>query len=452
MDSKYDVAIVGAGPAGLFAALKLIEKRPGLKVILIEKGKRVMERQREEVMNGVGGAGTFSDGKVHFTPVLSMEKMLNFYSRSEYQEFLNEVDQVLTKFGVDVPYYPKDLDRARQLVDTCKKESIHLFIRKTRHIGSDKLPAVIKNFEEYLISQGIELLAEVEVRDLNIENNFCKGVNLVDGRQIVADNTIVAPGRVGAQWLQNIAKNLGLEYNYDKALVGVRVEFPHGIIKEHAELLYETIYLMYTKTFDDAIRTYCPCSRGKVAIENYDGFVCVNGHSNSNYDSENSNFAFLSEIRLTEPVENTIQYAKSIAQLANTIGGGKPILQRLADLRNGRRSTWQRINKSYIKPSLMEVTPGDISMALPGRIVTNIVEGLQMLSRVLPGIDSGHTLLYAPEIKLTSSKIETDKYLETPIKNLYVAGDGAGVSGNITGAAATGIIAALGILNKSTNT
>ncbi len=449
MESKYDVAIVGAGPAGLFAALKLIEKRPGLKVVLIEKGKRVMDRQREEVMNGVGGAGTFSDGKVHFTPVLSMEKMLNFYSRSQYQEFLDEVDQVLTKFGVDVPYYPKDLDKARQLVDTCKKESIHLFIRKTRHIGSDKLPAVIKNFEEYLISQGIELLAEVEVRDLRIENNFCKGVNLIDGRQILADNTIVAPGRVGAQWLQNIAKNLGLEYNYDKALVGVRVEFPHGIIKEHAELLYETIYLMYTKTFDDAIRTYCPCSRGKVAIENYDGFVCVNGHSNSNYDSENSNFAFLSEIRLTEPVENTIKYAKSIAQLANTIGGGKPILQRLADLRNGRRSTWQRINKSYIKPSLMEVTPGDISMALPGRIVTNIVEGLAMLSRVLPGIDSGHTLLYAPEIKLTSSKIETDKCLETPIKNLYVAGDGAGVSGNITGAAATGIIAALGILNKN---
>ena len=184
-----------------------------------------------------------------------------------------------------------------------------------------------------------------------------------------------------------------------------------------------------------------------VAIEDYEGFVCVNGHSNSDHNSENSNFAFVTEIQLTKPVENTTKYAKSIAKLANTIGGGKPILQRLADLRAGRRSTWDRIKKSYVQPSLKDVVPGDISMAFPHRVVTNIIEGLRMLDKVLPGLNSGNTLLYAPEIKLRSSKIKTSKHLETKIKGLYVAGDAAGVSGNIVGAAATGIIAATGILN-----
>ena len=165
--------------------------------------------------------------------------------------------------------------------------------------------------------------------------------------------------------------------------------------------------------------------------------------------SENSNFALVTEVNLTQPVENTIKYGKSIAKLATTIGGGKPLLQRLRDLRKGRRSTWHRINKSHIKPTLTEVTTGDISMALPYRMVTNILEGLEMLEKVIPGINSDSTLLYAPEIKLRSSKIKTDKYLETNIKNLYVAGDGAGLSGNIVGAAATGIIAARGIINKA---
>jgi hypothetical protein len=174
----------------------------------------------------------------------------------------------------------------------------------------------------------------------------------------------------------------------------------------------------------------------------------VNGHSNSNHDSRNSNFAFVSEVVLTEPTENTIDYAHSIAKLTTTLGGGKPIIQRLKDLKKGRRSTWERIRKSHIDPSLKDVTPGDISMALPHRIVTNIVEGLKILDRVMPGINSGSTLLYAPEIKLRSSKLKTNKNLETAISNLYVAGDGAGVSGNIVGAAATGIIAARGILES----
>jgi uncharacterized FAD-dependent dehydrogenase len=228
--------------------------------------------------------------------------------------------------------------------------------------------------------------------------------------------------------------------------VGVRVEFPESILKRYAEALYEIVLKIRTKTFDDIVRTFCSCPNGYVAIENYHGYVCVNGHSTSNHESENSNFAFVCEVNLTEPVENSIEYAESIAKLATTIGGGKPILQRLTDLRKGRRSTWSRLNKSLVKPSLTDVTPGDISMALPHRVVTNILEGLAKLDEVMPGINSGSTLLYAPEVKFRSSRIKTDKGVQTNIKNLYVAGDAAGLSGSITGAAATGIMAARGML------
>jgi len=442
------VIIIGAGPAGLFSAFELIKENPSIEVTIIEMGKSIKDRPKEDVMKGVGGAGTFSDGKLHFTPVLSHEKMLNLYSVDEYQEYLDYVDKILTDFGVDAEYYPKNIDEVEKLVDEAKKHGIHLFIRKARHVGSDKLPFVIKRFEEYLLEKNIKILTEKEVTDLIIENDTVKGVVLKTGENIMSDYVIASPGRIKAKWLQDIAKKLNLGYDYEKVEVGVRVEFPDGVMKKHADLMYETIFLIHTPSFDDPVRTFCPCPNGMVAIEDYEGFVCVNGHSNSDHKSVNSNFAFLSEIVLTEPVENTIDYAKSIATLASTIGGGKPILQRLADLKKGRRSTWQRLRKSFVTPTLTDVTPGDISMALPHRVVTNIIEGLTALAKVLPGIDSGSTLLYAPEIKLRSSKIKTDKFLETKIKNLFVAGDGAGVSGNIVGAAATGLIAAEGILRK----
>jgi uncharacterized FAD-dependent dehydrogenase len=229
--------------------------------------------------------------------------------------------------------------------------------------------------------------------------------------------------------------------------VGVRAEFPESIMKRYADALYEIVLKIRTRTFDDIIRTFCTCPNGYVTVEDYRGYICVNGHSDSSHESKNSNFAFVCEVNLTKPVENSIAYAESIAKVASTIGGGKPTLQRLADLRKGRRSTWSRLSKSLVKPSLEDVTPGDISMALPHRIVTNILEGFEKLDEVMPGINSGSTLLYAPEVKFRSSRIKTDRGLQTAVSNLHVAGDAAGLSGSITGAAATGIMAARGMLS-----
>ena len=447
IQEHYDVIIVGAGPAGLFAAYELVKQKPALKICLIDKGNSIKQRKRTEVMCGVGGAGTFSDGKLHYTPVLSHEKILHLYSTEEIQNYLNYVDKIFTDFGVDAPFSPTKMDEVHKLVDECTRNGVMLFIRKARHVGSDKLPKIIEHFEDFLLKNKVVLKTNMEVQDFIISNQVCTGV-ITDKGAITGTYIISAPGRYNARWMQKLADKYGLGFTYEKVEVGVRVEFHAAIMKRHFDIMHESIFHIHTPTFDDVVRTFCPCPNGMVALEQYDDFICVNGHSDSKMESENSNFALVTEVNLTEPVENTIKYGKSIAKLATTIGGGKPILQRLRDLKKGRRSTWERINKSHIKPTLTDVTPGDISMALPHRVVTNLLEGLEMLEKVIPGINSDSTLLYAPEIKLRSSKIKTDKYLETKVKNLFVAGDGSGLSGNIVGAATTGIIAAQGIIKK----
>lgn len=438
--SKYDIIVVGGGPAGLFACYELIKSGSKLKIALIDMGKTLNKRKPTEVMSGIGGAGTFSDGKLHFTADLSHEKAFHILPKSKYQKILDYVDTVFTEFGVDSEYFPKFTPAYDELIRSAVLNDIDLIVRKARHVGTDKLRNVIQNFEEFLVNSGVEILDQTEVVDLIVQKNAVKGVITKKKKEIYSKVVLLAPGRIRASWMQDIADKYGIRYIYDKVEVGVRVEFLAEIMRKQAETLYETVYKIRTKTYHDIIRTFCSCPNGEVATESYDGYVCVNGHSNSTHLSKNSNFAFLNEVHLTEPVENSIAYAKSIAQVASTIGGGKPLLQSLEDLKCGRRSTWRRLEKSFVEPSLTDVTPGDIAMALPYRIVKNITEGLETLEKVMPGINSGSTLLYAPEVKFRSSKISTDKRLQTSVNGLYVAGDGAGLSGSITGAAVTGVI------------
>ncbi len=442
----FDVLIVGAGPAGMFAAYELIKKNSRLKIALLEKGNRVEKRKKNEAMTGFGGGGTYSDGKLHYTPVLSHRKALDLISENKYVELINYVDKVFCDFGVNGPYYPKNTKRVKELIEIAQKNDIKLNLRKARHTGTDILKKVVEKIQNHFEVANINIITNTEVSDIIEKESKCIGVKTKKGKKYYAEKILIAPGRVGSLWLQKLCSAHGISSKHDKIEVGIRVEFPETIMREHSELMYESIFEMRTRSFDDVIRTFCPCPQGKVATEKYKGYVCVNGHSNSNHDSENSNFAFVTEIELNDPVENTTLYAKSIAELTTVLGGGKPLIQRLADLRTGHRSTWNRINKSYVKPTLIDVTPGDIAMAMPYRIVKNILEGLEKLDSVLPGINSGSTLLYAPEVKYRGSKIKTDKNLETNIKNLYVAGDGAGVSGNIIGAAVTGIMAVNGMI------
>jgi len=449
MNKKYDYLIVGAGPAGMFAAHELakLDKNKKKSILLIDLGEKIENRKPSQVMSGIGGAGTFSDGKIHFSPTLSHEKAFHLIDIKDYQLILDYVDEILTSFGVDSEYYPKDSNEVRKLMEEAQKNDIDLVPRRIRHVGTDKLKEVMQKFETELEASGVEILPNTEIVDIIIENGKCIGVKTIDDKTISANKILLAPGRIRASWLQKMAKKYDLKYVYDIVEVGVRIEFPSFVMNKFSDQMYEAVFKIRTNTFDDIVRTFCPCPNGMVATETYDDFVCVNGHSNSNHISENSNFAFLCEVRLTDPVENTIAYAKSIAQVASTIGGGKPLIQRLSDLKRGQRSTWTRINKSLIKPSLMDVTPGDLAMALPYRILKNILEGLEQLDKIMPGINAGSTLLYAPEVKFRTTKFATNKNLETDnVKELFVAGDAAGLSGSITGAAVTGIMAARGML------
>lgn len=440
----YDYIVVGAGPAGMFATYEILKKKPRGKIVLIDMGKKIKDRKPTEVMIGIGGAGTFSDGKLTLTANLSHEKAFHLISKYEYQKILDYVDDTFNEFGIDSEYFPKETEELKKLIEEAQINDIELVTRKARHVGTDKLKAFVQRFEEYLVQKGVEILDSTKVTDITVKDGCVTGVECGE-KKIQGKKVLLAPGRVNARWLQTLADKYGIQYIYDKVEVGVRVEFPSSVMKRQADTLYETVYRVRTKTYQDIVRTFCSCPNGLVAIEEYENYVCVNGHSNSDHDSKNSNFAFLCEVNLKEPLENSIAYAKSIAELTSLLGGGRPILQSLCDLRDGRRSTWSRLEKSFVEPSLKDVVPGDISMGLPHRIVLNILEGLEQLDKVMPGINAGSTLLYAPEVKFRSSKMSTKKNMETSIKGLFVAGDAAGLSGSITGAAVTGVMAGRGM-------
>jgi len=449
-DPSFDIIVVGAGPAGMFACMEFLKSRKRLKIALFDMGPAIEKRKSTQVMSGFGGAGTYSDGKLLYTAKLSHERTFHLIEPEKYQAILDEVDKTFTKLGVNSPYFPKNKEEVQALVEEAERHDIELIVRRAQHVGTDILREIIAVIQKDFVNKGIRLFFDTKVVDLVIEKGKCVGVTDAKGKKYFAKKILMVPGRIGARWLQNLADKVGIKYQYGMVEVGVRVEIPKSVMRRYADALYEIVLKVKTKTYDDVMRTFCSCPNGYVAIENYEGYVCVNGHSDSHHESKNSNFAFVCEVNLTEPVENSIAYAESIAQLASTIGGGKPIIQRLIDLKKGRRSTPSRIFKSLVKPTipLNKLTPGDISMALPHRLVTNIVEGLEALDSVMPGVNAGSTLLYAPEVKFRSSFVKTDRSMQTTLPNVYVAGDASGLSGTITGAAATSIMAVRGILKS----
>jgi uncharacterized FAD-dependent dehydrogenase len=458
-EQDYDVIIVGGGPAGLFAAYYLSE-HSDFRVLLIEKGKGPQKRNCPitetqhcidckpcNILSGIGGAGLFSDGKLNYIHKLGKTDLTQFMPRPEAQALINETEQIFNRFGMDGPVYPSDMNAARQIRKNAKMHGIDLLIIKQKHLGSDTLPDHIAGMSDYIKSRDVVVHTSEEVKDVIVENQRVTGV-ITNRKSYSTNNVILAPGRVGANWVGALAQKYGIGLKQRGIEVGVRVEVHKDIMQDICDIIYDPTFFIQTCKYDDQTRTFCTNKGGFVTQENYSKFVCVNGHAYRDKKSENTNFAFLSKVVLTEPVTDNQAYGESIGSLASLIGGGRPILQRFGDLKRGRRSTWHRVKKGYIEPSLNDVVCGDIAMALPERILTNIIEGLGKLNSVIQGVANDETLLYAPEIKFFATQIETTGELETKIDGMYVAGDGPGVAGNIVSASATGLIPAKTIIAK----
>ena len=457
---EYDVIIVGGGPAGLFAACHLAE-HSDLEVLLLDKGRQPLNRKcpiGEEqgcvkcrpcnILSGIGGAGLFSDGKLNFIHKLGKTDLTQFMPVSRAVALIEETEAIFNRFGMDGEVYPTDMESAGTIRKEARKYGVDLLIIKQKHLGSDNLPRHIEGLTTYLRDRGVTVRTSEEVRSVTVQDGRVTGVVTAKGNYS-GRHVILAPGRVGAEWMGRIAAENGLGLSQRGIEVGVRVEVHKEIMQDLCSIIYDPTFFIRTAKYDDQTRTFCTNHGGFVSQESYQDFVCVNGHAYMDRKSDNTNFAFLSKVVLNDPVTDNQSYGESIGKLATLIGGGKPILQRFGDLKRGRRSTWSRIRNSYIEPTLRNVVCGDIAMALPERILTNLVEGLEKLNMVVPGVSNDETLLYAPEIKFFATQVDTSDQLETAISGLFVAGDGPGVAGNIVSAAATGLIPAKEIVRRN---
>ncbi len=455
----YDVIIVGSGPAGIFAAMECVRQEK--KVLIIDKGRLIRERKCPivegtsktclncsscSIVSGWGGAGSASDGKLTLTTGFggNLEESIG---EDALLDMIAHVDKVFVQYGADNHAYEPSGDIVRDTIRKASSVGIKILPARIRHIGTDASREVLNNMYEALKPK-CDIMMGTFVEDLLIENGRACGVVLADGTVLRSGSVIVAPGREGASWLAGVVARLNIPIASMPVDIGVRVEVPDSVCEDLTRHFYEIKCLYNTPTFDDRCRTFCMNPSGFVVYEYNQAhdLVTVNGHSLKNVKSRNTNFAILVTKNFTQPFNDPIGYATHVAKLANMLAGGGILVQRLGDLRDGRRSTQSRIDRGMITPTA-NAQPGDLSLVLPHRYLTDVVEFLDGLNSIMPGVNQNDTLLYGVEIKLYSLRLELRKNLEVPIiEHLFMAGDGAGVSRGIIQAAASGVVAARGAL------
>jgi len=461
MSKKYDVIIVGGGPAGIFAALELSQASE-LDILLIEKGKDIDGRQcpvRDrgspciscspcDLVSGLGGAGAFSDGKLTLTGEAG-GRLKDYLGETNTEALIKYVDEIYLRFGAENKLYGVG-DEVAEIRRKASLVELRLIPIPLRHLGTERCRLVLKAMQDYLSSH-LEFNLGVTVSKVIVGDGKVKGIETDGGDRFDCHYLILAPGREGADWLSTEAKRLNLSMDSNPIDLGVRVEVPSAVVDELTNVLYEAKLEFMSKTFDDRIRTFCMCPGGEVIMESTGGcdpVITVNGHSYANHRSSNTNFALLVSTTFTKPFQEPIAYGKYLARLANILSGGV-LVQRLGDLMEGRRSTPTRIERGLIRPTLKCATPGDLSFVLPYRHLTGLMEMLQTMDKLAPGVASRHTLLYGVEVKFYSCRLQLTPSLETEVSNMFAVGDGTGVSRGLIQASASGIVTAREILKRS---
>jgi uncharacterized protein len=447
MRSEYDVAIIGAGPAGIFTALTLAHA--GIhRVLLIEQGNDIDKRDRRssrDMLCGWGGAGAYSDGKLSLSNEVG--GFLNeLMPAQELEHLLGEADQIYLHYGAPEKLYGTHINEIEALSSQARKVGLTLVPSRIRHMGTENCAAVLKGMRNDL-NDKITIKTGCRAEEVLVQNGELTGVRLADGQVIPSSFVVAAPGRIGAGWMKTQTEKLTLTSIPSPVDIGLRIEAPASIVEPLTREAYEAKLIYYSKTFDDKVRTFCMNPYGEVVLEESDDIVTVNGHSYARRKTDNTNFAILVSSTFTDPFRNPIKYGKYIASLANMLGKGA-IIQRLCDLLEGRRSTEKRIERCITKPTLHAATPGDLSFVLPYRYLKDIIEMLEILDNLAPGIFSRHTLLYGVEVKFYSHRIKLSSHLESEIKDLFIVGDGAGISRGLIQASITGIVAGREILNR----
>jgi uncharacterized FAD-dependent dehydrogenase len=460
MPEKYDVIIVGGGPAGIFAALELTQVA-GRKVLLVEKGKDIGQRRCPVRINGkacvecspcnvvcgLGGAGAFSDGKL----VLSSQvggHLEDYIGKERVDVLINYVDELYLKFGASDKVFGAG-QGVEEIGRRAQRAGLHLIPTPVRHMGTENCYSVLKAMQDYL-SPRLTLKLDSMAASVLVENGVVKGVETEEGERYYCRYLVLAPGREGADWLSREADRLKLTMYNNPIDVGVRVEVPVDVMKELTDVLYEVKLEYMSGSFNDRIRTFCMCPAGEVIMESTGGsdpVITVNGHSYAGRQSDNTNFALLVSTDFTRPFNEPIAYGKYLAKLANLLGGGV-LLQRLGDLLDGHRSTPERIEAGKVKPTLKSAAPGDLSFALPYRHLTGLVEMLRAMDKMTPGVAAADTLLYGIEVKFYSFRPKLSSCLETEISNMFAVGDGTGISRGLVQASASGLVAAVEIMNR----
>lgn len=462
MKEKYDILIIGAGPAGIFTALELKKHKKELSIALVDQGLLIGKRKCPKaitkkcvqcqphchITSGFSGAGAFSDGKLSLSSEVGGD-LPTLIGSELTQELTDYADSIYLDFGAEKKVEGvSDPEAIKNIRRKAIQADLKLIDCPIRHLGTEKAHDLYLKIQQHLMEQEVDIITRAECSDLIIEDGVCSGA-IVKGQPVYASHTIVATGRRGAGWLENMCRKHNIASESGNVDIGVRVEIRSEIMEEVNDALYESKLIGYPLPFKNKVRTFCQNPGGYVSQENYDdGLAVVNGHSYKSKKTPNTNLAILCTHHFTVPFNQPILYAQKVGQLMNMLGGGSILVQRLGDIREGKR-TWQKeLSFSNVRPTLVDAVAGDITSALPYRTMISILGFIEQVDKVVPGFGSSETLLYAPEIKFYSNRILMDEKLNTSIKNLYCLGDSSGWTRGLMMASVMGIYAAKMLLEK----
>ena len=457
----YDLIIVGAGPSGIFTALELILQNKNRRILIIEKGKSVENRkcpkaktgrcmncQPCNITTGFSGAGAFSDGKLSLSYEVGGE-LPDLIGAEKAQDLINYTDGIYLNFGADTKIEGINQgDRVKEIRKRAIQANLKLVDCPIRHLGTERAQKLYYDIEQFLLSRGVEILYSTECRDILLEGAVCKGV-VVDNREILGKDIVIATGRRGADWLEKICAKYDIAHKPGTVDIGVRVEVRNEVMEEVNEVLYESKLIGSPKPFKNKVRTFCQNPGGFVAQENYDNdLAVVNGHSYKDLKSPNTNLAILCSHNFTEPFNQPIAYAQKVGELTNMLGAGHILVQRYGDILDGKRTWEKELSRSNVRPSLRDAVAGDITSAMPYRAMINIINFIQAVDHVVPGFAGNETLLYSPELKFYSNKIKMNERLETNVEHLFCLGDSSGWTRGLMMASVMGVHLARNLIER----